>query len=84
MRRVLRKRYGSAGVARIRSLGCNVSFREDDCRNSSRAGSRTTLVLRHVALNLMRRESESQAWREGQTQTVWVGNHSYLLQVLTG
>ena len=44
----------------------DVSFREDDCRIRQDAGAQTMSVLRHIALNLIRRERvTSEASRPG-------------------
>ena len=61
----------------------DVSFREDDCRIRQDAGAQTMSVLRHIALNLIRRESShKRGVKARRKRAVW--DHSYLLQVLTG
>ena len=61
----------------------DVSFREDDCRIRQGAGAQTMSVLRHIALNLIRRESSHKRGVKARRKRAgW--DHSYLLQVLTG
>ncbi len=60
----------------------DVSFREDDCRIRQDAGAQTMSVLRHIALNLIRRESShKRGVKARRKRAAW--DHSYLLQVLT-
>ncbi len=61
----------------------DVSFREDDCRIRQDAGAQTMSVLRHIALNLIRRESSHKRGVKARRKRAgW--DHSYLLRVLTG
>ena len=45
------------GVDNARHWVLDLSFREDDCRIRQGHGAQNTAVLRHRALNLLRRES---------------------------
>ena len=61
----------------------DVSFREDDCRIRQAAGAHVMSVLRHIALNLIRRESSHKRGVKARRKRAgW--DHSYLLQILTG
>jgi hypothetical protein len=61
----------------------NVSFREDDCRIRQGYGAQNMAVLRHMALNLLRRESGHQRGIKARRKRVgW--DRDYLFQVLTG
>lgn len=61
----------------------DVSFREDDCRIRRDAGAQTMSVLRHIALNLIRRESRHKRGMKARRKRAgW--DRRYLLQILTG
>jgi predicted transposase YbfD/YdcC len=61
----------------------DIAFREDDCRIRQGNGAENFAVLRHIALNLLRREaSTSRSLRSKRKRAAW--DHDYLLQVLNG
>lgn len=61
----------------------DVSFREDDCRIRQDAGAQAMSVLRHMALNLIRRESHHKRGVKARRKRAgW--DRRYLMQVLTG
>src|SRR5215467_2671369 len=61
----------------------DVSFREDDCRIRQGNGAQNMAVLRHMALNLLRRESgHKRGIKARRKRAGW--DRDYLLQVLTG
>jgi len=61
----------------------DVSFREDDCRIRQGHGAQNMAVLRHMALNLLRRElSHKRGIKARRKRAGW--DRDYLLQVLTG
>ncbi len=60
----------------------DITFREDDCRVRKGNGPQNFAVLRHIALNLLRRESMAQcSIRAKRLKAGW--DHDYLLKVLT-
>jgi predicted transposase YbfD/YdcC len=60
----------------------DVSFNEDACRIRKDKGAQTFSVLRHIALNLLRRESQNKRGIKARRKRAgW--DRSYLLQVLT-
>jgi predicted transposase YbfD/YdcC len=60
-----------------------VSFDEDACRIRKDQGAQTFSVLRHIALNLLRRESHHKRGMKARRKRAgW--DRGYLLQVLTG
>jgi predicted transposase YbfD/YdcC len=61
----------------------DVSFDEDACRIRKDKGAQTFSVLRHIALNLLRREnSHKRGIKARRKRAGW--DRGYLLQVLTG
>lgn len=61
----------------------DVSFDEDACRIRKDKGAQTFSVLRHIALNLLRRESSHKRGIKARRKRAgW--DRGYLLQVLTG
>jgi predicted transposase YbfD/YdcC len=61
----------------------DVSFDEDACRIRKDKGAQTFSVLRHIALNLLRRESRHKRGIKARRKRAgW--DRDYLLQVLTG
>ena len=61
----------------------DVSFDEDACRIRKDKGAQTFSVLRHIALNLLRRESQHKRGIKARRKRAgW--DRGYLLQVLTG
>jgi predicted transposase YbfD/YdcC len=61
----------------------DVSFDEDACRIRQDQGAQTFSVLRHIALNLLRRESRHKRGIKARRKRAgW--DRDYLLQVLTG
>lgn len=60
----------------------DVSFNEDACRIRKAKGAQTFSVLRHIALNLLKRESQNKRGIKARRKRAgW--NRNYLLQVLT-
>ena len=60
----------------------DIAFREDDCRVRKGNGAQNFAVLRHIALNMLRREStEKCSIRAKRLKAGW--DHDYLLKVLT-
>ena len=60
----------------------DVSFREDDCRIRQDAGAQAMSVLRHMALNLIRRESHHKRGVKARRKRAgW--DRGYLMQILT-
>jgi len=61
----------------------DVSFDEDACRIRKDKGAQTFAVLRHIALNLLRREPHHKRGIKARRKRAgW--DHDYLFQVLTG
>ena len=61
----------------------DVTFREDDCRIRRGNGAENFAVLRHIALNLLKREnSAKRSLRAKRKKAAW--DDDYLLKVLTG
>lgn len=61
----------------------DITFREDDSRIRRGNGAQNFAVLRHIALNLLKREnSAKQSLRAKRKKAAW--DDDYLLQVLTG
>jgi predicted transposase YbfD/YdcC len=61
----------------------DIVFREDDCRVRKGNGAQNFAVLRHIALNLLRREKTAQCSISAKRMKAgW--DHDYLLKVLTG
>jgi predicted transposase YbfD/YdcC len=61
----------------------DVSFHEDACRIRKDKGAQTFAVLRHMALNLLRREPHhKRGIKARRKRTAW--DRAYLFQVLTG
>jgi len=61
----------------------DVSFREDDCRIRQGNGAQNMAVLRHMALNLLRREAgHKRGIKARRKRAGW--DRDYLFQVLTG
>ena len=61
----------------------DVSFHEDACRIRKDQGAQTFSVLRHIALNLLKRESQHKRGIKARRKRAgW--DHDYLLQVLRG
>lgn len=60
----------------------DVAFREDDCRVRKGNGAQNFAVLRHIALNLLRREDTAKcSIRAKRLKAGW--DHDYLLRVLS-
>jgi predicted transposase YbfD/YdcC len=60
----------------------DLAFREDDCRVRNGNGPQNFAVLRHIALNLLRRETTAKiSIRAKRLKAGW--EHDYLLKVLT-
>ena len=61
----------------------DITFREDDCRIRRGNGAENFAVLRHIALNLLKREnSAKQSLRAKRKNAAW--DDDYRLKVLTG
>ena len=81
-------RFGQAvrqhwGVENSLHWVLDVSFNEDACRIRKDKGAQTFSVLRHIALNLVRRESSHKRGIKARRKRAgW--DRGYLLQVLTG
>jgi predicted transposase YbfD/YdcC len=61
----------------------DIAFREDDCRIRKGNGAENFAVLRHIALNLLRRETSAKRSLKGKRKkAAW--DEQYLLKVLTG
>jgi predicted transposase YbfD/YdcC len=82
------KRFGDAvrqhwGVENGLHWVLDVSFNEDACRIRKDQGAQTFSVLRHMALNLLKRESQHKRGIKARRKRAgW--DRDYLLQVLTG
>jgi predicted transposase YbfD/YdcC len=82
------KRFGDAmrqhwGVENGLHWVLDVSFHEDACRIRKDQGAQTFSVLRHIALNLLQRESQHKRGIKARRKRAgW--DRDYLLQVLTG
>jgi predicted transposase YbfD/YdcC len=61
----------------------DVTFREDDCRIRKGNGAENFAVLRHIALNLLRRETSAKRSIKGKRMKAALDD-KYLLKVLTG
>lgn len=61
----------------------DVTFREDDCRIRKGNGTENFAVLRHIALNLLRRETSAERSIKGKRMKAALDDR-YLLKVLTG
>jgi predicted transposase YbfD/YdcC len=81
-------RFGQAvrehwGVENSLHWVLDVSFREDDCRIRQGHGAQNLAVLRHMALNLLRREvGHKRGIKARRKRAGW--DRDYLFQVLTG
>ena len=61
----------------------DIAFREDDCRIRKGNGAENFAVLRHIALNLLKREKTTKRSLKGKRmKAAW--DKDYLLKVLTG
>jgi predicted transposase YbfD/YdcC len=61
----------------------DIAFREDDCRIRAGNGAENFAVLRHIALNLLRRENSARrSLKAKRKKAAW--DNAYLLKVLTG
>jgi hypothetical protein len=60
----------------------DIAFREDDCRIRKGNGAENFAVLRHIALNLLRRETSSKGSLKGRRRKAGRDN-DYLLKFLT-
>ena len=60
----------------------DITFREDDCRIRKGNGAENFAVLRHIALNLLRRETSTKlSLRARRKKAAW--DQEYMLKVLT-
>jgi predicted transposase YbfD/YdcC len=60
-----------------------IAFREDDCRIRKGNGAENFAVLRHIALNLLRRETSAKRGIKGKRMKAAL-DEKYLLKVLVG
>jgi len=61
----------------------DVSFREDDCRIRKEKGAQNFAMLRHIALNLLQRESgHKRGIKARRKRAGW--DRQYLIRVLVG
>ena len=62
----------------------DIAFREDDCRIRKGNGAENFAVLRHIALNLLRRETSAKrrSLKGKRKKATW--DEQYLLKVLAG
>lgn len=61
----------------------DVAFREDDCRVRKGNGAQNLAILRHMALNLLKREKTAKGGiKAKRLQAAW--NNDYLVKVLSG
>ena len=71
------------GVERKVHWVLDITFREDDCRIRKGNGAENFAVLRHIALNLQRREKTARRSLKGKPmKAAW--DKDYLLKVLAG
>jgi predicted transposase YbfD/YdcC len=61
----------------------DIAFREDDCRIRKGHGAENFAVLRHIALNLLRRETSAKRSIKGKRMKAAL-DEKYLFKVLTG
>ena len=61
----------------------DIAFREDDCRIRKGHGAENFAVLRHIALNLLRRETSAKSSIKGKRMKAAL-DEKYLFKVLTG
>ena len=61
----------------------DITFREDDCRIRKGNGAENFAVLRHIALNLLRRETSAKRSIKGKRMKAAL-DEKYLFKVLTG
>jgi predicted transposase YbfD/YdcC len=61
----------------------DIAFREDDCRVRKENGAENFAILRHIALNLLKKEKSLKCGIKAKRKMAgW--DHDYLLKVLTG
>jgi predicted transposase YbfD/YdcC len=82
--RLLRAVRGHWGIENKVHWVLDIAFREDDCRIRKGNGAENFAVLRHIALNLLRRETSAKrrSLKGKRKKAAW--DEEYLLKVLTG
>jgi len=81
-KQLLRAVRGHWGIENQLHWVLDIAFREDDCRLRKGNGAQNFAVLRHVALNLLRREKTARvSIHSKRLKAGW--DHDYLLKVLT-
>ena len=81
-KQLLRAVRGHWGIENQLHWVLDIAFREDDCRIRKGNGAQNFAVLRHIALNLLRREKTAQASiHSKRLKAGW--DHDYPLKVLT-
>jgi predicted transposase YbfD/YdcC len=82
--RLLQAVRGHCGIENQAHWVLDIAFREDDCRIRKGNGAENSAVLRHIALNLLKRETlaERRSLKGKRKKAAW--DEQYLLNVLTG
>jgi predicted transposase YbfD/YdcC len=81
-KQLLRAVRGHWGIENQLHWVLDIAFREDDCRVRTGNGAQNFAVLRHIALNLLKREKTLKASIHGKRlKAGW--DHDYLVTVLT-
>ena len=82
--RLLQAVRGHCGIENQAHWVLDIAFREDDCRIRKGNGAENSAVLRHIALNLLKRETlaERRSLKGKRKKAAW--DEEYLLKVLTG
>ena len=81
--RLLQAVRGHWGIENKVHWVLDIAFREDDCRIRKGYGAENFAVLRHIALNLLRRETSAKRSIKGKRMKAAL-DEEYLFKVLTG
>jgi predicted transposase YbfD/YdcC len=81
--RLLQAVRGHWGIENKVHWVLDIAFREDDCRIRKGYGAENFAVLRHIALNLLRRETSAKRSIKGKRMKAAL-DEKYLFKVLTG
>jgi predicted transposase YbfD/YdcC len=81
--RLLKAVRGHWGIENKVHWVLDIAFREDDCRIRKGHGAENFAVLRHIALNLLRRETSAKRSIKGKRMKAAL-DEKYLLKVLVG
>ncbi|NIV40483.1 MAG: ISAs1 family transposase [Anaerolineae bacterium] len=81
--RLLKAVRGHWGIENKVHWVLDIAFREDDCRIRKGHGAENFAVLRHIALNLLRRETSAKRSIRGKRMKAAL-DEKYLFEVLTG